>query len=109
MVDSDTIELLWSANKNLEEISAKLDRLIFLYEFSQKRKLKKFKEDVIGRSNIRKEIYNLCDGTKTVNELSKLIRKSLPHTSKELAVLEEAGIITSKDVGGRKKYYVKVF
>lgn len=100
-------ELLWQINKNLEEISAKFDKVISLLEFSKKRELEKFKEEVIGRSMIRKEIYNLCDGTKTVQDLAERLEKSLPHISKELATLEQAGLLMVKEVG-RKRYYEKV-
>ena len=107
MSGKENMELLWNINKNVEEISAKIDRLISLYEFAQKHDLEKFKEEVLGRSKIRGAIYGLCDGTKTVNEISRSIGKSLPHTSKELTVLEDAGLIRSRDIG-RKKYYVRV-
>jgi len=100
-------DLLWQINKNLEEISAKLDRVISLLTLTQKRELEEFKDKIIGRSSIRMEIYNLCDGTRTVQEIAKRVGKSLPHVSSVLSVLEQAGLVISKEVG-RKRYYERV-
>jgi len=107
MEKKEDMELLWQINKNLEEISSKMDMLIFLYKFSQERELQRFKEKALGRSKIRKAIYSMCDGTKTVHEIAQRARKSIQHTSMILKTLEEAGLIESKDVG-RKKYYIRM-
>lgn len=97
-------DLLWQINKNLEEISAKLDRAISLLTLTQKREIEEFKDKIIGRSSIRKEIYDLCDGTKTVQEIAKMVGKSIPHVSNILSILAQAGLVISKDMG-RKRYY----
>lgn len=101
------MELLWQINKNLEEISVKIDRLISFFEFSQKQQLMDFKEKALGRSEVRREIYGLCDGTKTVQDIAKRVGKSVPHISQELSILEEAGLIVAREAG-RKRYYMRV-
>ena len=107
MEEKESMRLLWQINKNLEEISSKIDKLISLYEFAQKHELERFKEKVLGRSRIRREIYGLCDGTKTVREIAQRVGKSMPHVSMVLTTLEEAKLVKPKEVG-RKKYYVRI-
>lgn len=99
--------MLWEINRNLEQVNAKLDRLIALFVLIQKRELDDARRKAIARSEVRREIYNLCDGTKTVQDIAKRLGKSLPHISKELAFLEEVGLVRPIEVG-RKKYYERI-
>ena len=107
MKKSNDVEMLWKINKNLEEISSKIDKLISMYEFTQRHEIERFKDKVLGRSKVRREIYSLCDGNKTVQEIAQRVGKSMPHVSKELTVLEEAKLVKPREVG-RKKYYVRL-
>lgn len=106
MTEREDTRLLWRINKNLEEISYKLDRLISLYQFSQQHELERLKQEVLGRSKIRREVYDLCDGTKTVRDIARRTEKSIQQVSMVLSTLEEAGLIKSRKVG-RKKYYIR--
>lgn len=103
----ENTDLLWEINKNLAEISTKIDILISLYEFSQKHELENYKENVLGRSTIKREIYNLCDGTKTVTDIAQRLEKSMPHISMMLSELEESKLIKA-NVSGRKKYFIRI-
>jgi len=102
----ESTNMLWQIGKSLEEISSKLDRLIYLHEFTQKHELERFKEKILGNSEIRREIYGLCDGTKSVRQIAQRVGKSMPHVSQVLTKLEEAKLVRPKGVG-RKKYYIR--
>lgn len=106
MPEKDIIELLWQINRNLEVLLSKVDKLASLYEVAQKGEFERYKEEVLGRSAIRREIYGLCDGSKTVQEIAQQVGKSMPHVSVELARLEEAKLIKSTEAG-RKRYYIR--
>jgi len=99
-------ELLWKILKTLEDISGKMDRMISLVEFSQKRELEFLIKEAIGKSEVRREIYELCDGTRSVREIADILRKSVPHVSIQIAELEKAGIVKARRVG-KEKYYQK--
>jgi DNA-binding transcriptional ArsR family regulator len=101
------MELLWQINKNLEEISSKMDQLISLYRFVQGHELERSREKVLGKSKIRREIYGMCDGTKTVQEIARMANKSIQHVSMILKTLEKGRLIESKEIG-KKKYYVRI-
>ena len=107
MEKKENMRLLWEINKNLEEISSKIDKLVSMYEFTQKHELENFREKILGRSKIRREIYGLCDGTKTVQEIAARTGKTMPHVSRMLTELEKAKLIKAKELG-RKKYYIRV-
>jgi predicted transcriptional regulator len=100
-------EDIWRIIRVLEEISAKLDRLISIMELTQKRELELLKDEVMGKSEVRREIYNLCDGKRTVKEIANILRKSIQHISTEIAELEKAGIIGVWKIG-KKRYYYKL-
>ena len=105
---SDEKTMLWEMNKNLEEISAKLDKLISLFELSIKHELEEFKAKIIGKSKLKNNVYLLCDGTKTVRDIARHIDKSIQHVSMILSDLEKAGLVKA-NVSGRKKYFIRIF
>jgi DNA-binding transcriptional ArsR family regulator len=100
-------ELLWRILKTLDDISGKIDRMISILEFSQKRELESRIKEAMGKSEIRKEIYELCDGTRSVREIARILGKSVPHVSIQISELEKTGIVKAKRVG-KEKYYQKV-
>jgi hypothetical protein len=107
-VMSEEKTILWQMNNNLEEISAKLDKLVSLFEISRKQELEEFKKKKLGKSQIKKQVYELCDGTRTVNDIARFVDKSIQHISIILSDLEKAGLVVSKTVG-RRKYYIRTF
>jgi len=100
-------ELLWRILKTLEDISGKIDRLTSILEFSQKRDLESRVQEVIGKSEVRRDIYDLCDGTRSVRKIASVLEKSVPHISIQIAELEKAGIVRAKKVG-KEKFYQRV-
>jgi DNA-binding transcriptional ArsR family regulator len=100
-------ELLWRIFKTLDDISGKIDRMITILEFSQKQELESRIREAIGKSEIRKEIYDLSDGTKSVGEIARILGKSVPHISMQISELEKTGIIKPKKIG-KEKYYQRI-
>lgn len=100
--------IFWQMNNNLEDISTKLDKLISLFEISRKQEIEDFKKKLLGRSKIKNGVYELCDGNRTVNDIARVMDKSIQHTSIVLSELEKAGLVKPKTVG-RKKYYIRTF
>ncbi len=91
----------------LEEISAKMGKLLRLIEFTQKDAILRRKKEVLVSSTIRREVYELCNGERTVTEIARILGQKTPNISEQLAILESTGLITSKR-RGRYKYYVKI-
>jgi DNA-binding transcriptional ArsR family regulator len=106
-MDNDTKTIL----ELLKSINAKLDRLDDLQNLlraGQKLSLDESKASVLGSSNLRREIYKLCDGEHTVSEISHAIAKSMPVVSQVLSQLELAGLVAEKREG-KMRYYQKLF
>jgi predicted transcriptional regulator len=55
---------------------------------------------------LRKQVYDLCDGTNSVRGIASLVKKSIQQVSKNLTILENAGLI-KEERRGKEKYYVK--
>jgi DNA-binding transcriptional ArsR family regulator len=92
--------------KRLEEICAKLDRIILLLETSLRQEFSATAERIL-KSESKREIFELCDGKRTVKEVARILNKTLPNVSMQLGEMEKAGLIRSRQVG-RERFYFKV-
>jgi DNA-binding MarR family transcriptional regulator len=90
----------------LEEISGKLDTLTTLSKIGQAKELTLMREQVLGKSNIRRRIYNMCNGENTMNEIATSLKVKLPNVSKEIGILEQSGLVILKKVG-KSRYPVR--
>ncbi len=100
-------DVQWKILKSLEEISGKLDILISIVKLGEKNELTLLKEQVLGSSKVRRAIYELCNGEKTINEIAVSVNQKLPNVSTELRYLEDSGLITIKK-SGKNKYPQRV-
>lgn len=99
----DILGILKEISKKLDMVSRKLDRLLFKGVPEEQELLS---------DPLKKQIYDLCDGNRTVTDILQEVRKTRTITqsriSQILIELEEAGIIESKRGTGdnwRCKYY----
>jgi len=100
-MSTDT-DVQWQMLQTLNDISGKLDNLITLIQLGQKKELTMLKDQVLGRSEVRRKIYNLCTGELTLNEIAKKLNQKLPNISKEISFLEESSLIIIKKSGSTK-------
>jgi DNA-binding transcriptional ArsR family regulator len=99
--------LQWRILKVLEEISGKLDRLISLNELALAGQAASVKEQILARSELRREVYELCNGKRTVSDIAKTLAKSVASVSQILSKLEDARLVKVRK-SGKKRYYEKV-
>jgi len=95
-------DIQWRILKTLEDISGKIDTLIFLQKVGEKNELILLKEQVLGNSKNRRQIYDLCNGDLTLNDIANKVNQKLPNVSVDIHILEEAGLIKIKKVGTNK-------
>lgn len=91
----------------LHEISSKLSDIISLLKLGQKSLIETSKSRLLA-SELRSQVYNLCDGNHTVSQISKELGKHQPLISRYLKELEDGGLLKSERKG-RHVYYVKLF
>ena len=81
----------------LREISTKLDAVLALMKIAFRESIGAAKERSFARSDIKKSIYELCDGKNTVGDMSKDLGKEPAYIRVYLATLEDEGLIVRKD------------
>lgn len=80
----------------LREISSKLDALLAVMRITFRENIEAAKERSFARSDIKKSIYELCDGERTVDEIARRLGKSREYVRVYLVTLEEEGIVVRK-------------
>ncbi|MGD6810112.1 MAG: winged helix-turn-helix domain-containing protein [Candidatus Bathyarchaeia archaeon] len=63
------------------------------------------KKQIILKNEIKKKIYDLCDGKHTVGDIASEIQTTQPNVSYHLSSLLESGLVLYDDIGGKKFYY----
>lgn len=91
------------AVQSLNRIEMKLDEIITLLKMSQASSIETTKEKILA-SPLRKAIYSLCDGKKTVSDISKGLGRSMSMISQTMAKLQEAGLVTEERIGKQRIY-----
>jgi len=81
----------------LREISTKLDALLALMRIAFRDSIEAAKERSLARSEIKKAIYELCDGKNTVDDIAEELKKEPAYIRVYLGTLEEEGLIVKKD------------
>lgn len=97
--------------QTLEEIRDSLNTYLSLYKAIHSKEIQAMKADLL-KVEIRKKIYDLCDGSRTVKEIaqavdpSKLITTVQPLVSYHLSILEGNGLVLHRDDKGQR-YYIR--
>lgn len=78
------------------EIVAKLDAILAVLRIAFREAIEAAKERSFARSDIKKSIYELCDGKNTVDQMSKLLGKDPSYVRVYLGTLEEEGLVVRK-------------
>jgi DNA-binding MarR family transcriptional regulator len=87
----------------LEEISAKLDILISIMKIGQAHSIEILKNNM---SKFELEVYQLCDGKKTVSDIADALGKKIQQVSSYIDTLEKKGLVRHRRIG-KNKYYMK--
>jgi len=78
------------------EIVAKLDAILSVLRIAFRESIESTKERSFARSEIKKAIYDMCDGKNTVDQMSKALGKEPSYIRVYLATLEEEGLVVRK-------------
>jgi DNA-binding transcriptional ArsR family regulator len=90
----------------LHDIEDKLGEIVQILKAQSHEAVEANKRKLLEGSPLRKRIYEMCDGKRSVSRLARMIHKSLQQTSNNVILLENAGLI--KVVRrGKEKYYIR--
>lgn len=87
----------------LYRIEIKLDEIATLLRMSQSASIETTKEKLLA-SPLRKAVYSLCDGNKSVSDISKGLGKSMSMISQVMSKLQEAGLVAEERKGKQRIY-----
>ena len=82
----------------LLRIEQRLDEVASLLKLGQRGQIEQIKTALLN-SNVRKNVYGLCDGNHSVSEMAAKLNKKGPNISRALRDLEEAGLIREVRLG----------
>lgn len=95
--------------KKLEEIRMLINSGLATYKLLNYKAIEDAQKKVL-EVDIRKKIYDNCDGKRSVAQIAQTIfpnepiEKSQPKVSYHLAILEDYGLVKSRDVKGSHYY-----
>lgn len=92
-------------SKRLESLDANLKLWLNLFKLVNAEKIEEMKQKIL-KHDLRRQIYELCDGTLTVGQMAEKIGKKPPHVTYHLNILTSAGLLSYR-VEGREKHYFK--
>lgn len=82
-----------SGKELLKEIQRTLEEFKSIFVLANQEKLAAAKKTLLKEGTIKMQIYNLCDGTKTTQDLAQAIQKSVEYVSSYLSILRREGLI----------------
>jgi len=88
-------DLLKKMQRTLEEIKAVLT-------LTNQDKLAEVKKSLLKEGSVKLQVYNLCDGTKTTQDVAQAIQKSTDYVNSYLSILRREGLIRTVEKDGRQ-------
>jgi len=82
-----------------------LEKILSVLKLANNKVIQQEKESIL-KTEMKKKIYELCDGRHTVNDIANELKTTQPNVSYHLASLMESGLVLFDDLGG-KRYYLK--
>lgn len=86
MLEESEKELLKEVQRTLEEFKS-------IFVLANREKLAVAKKTLLKEGTIKLQIYNLCDGTKTTQEIAQGIQKSVEYVNSYLSILRRDGLV----------------
>lgn len=88
----------------LEKIQSTLEEIRSLIVLVNQDKLRQVKEGLIKKGSVKERIYNMCDDTKTVEEMAQALGKENSYVHSYLSILRREGLIRNVVKDGRHVY-----
>jgi DNA-binding transcriptional ArsR family regulator len=82
-----------------------LEKILSVLKLSNSKAIRQEKEEIL-KNEIKRKIYELCDGKHTVNDIALELKVTQPNVSYHLSSLLESGLVLYDELGG-KRYYFK--
>lgn len=90
------------------KIQRDLEELKSIIVILNQEELEKKKDKLLPKNSIKKQVYDLCDGSKTISELARSIGKSNEYTGSYLSRLRREGLIRKTKIND-EIYHEQIF
>ncbi len=88
--------------KDFEKLQRTLDEIKAILVLSNQEKLEQAKKSLLKEGSIKLQIYNLCDGTKTTQDIAQTIQKTADYVHSYLSILRREGFIRTIEKEGKQ-------
>lgn len=92
------------SSDTLEKILGTLEEIRSLIVLINRDKLAHIKGSLLKAGTVKETIYNMCDGTKTVDEIAQSLGKDNGYVHSYLSILRREGLIQNIVKDGRQVY-----
>jgi Mn-dependent DtxR family transcriptional regulator len=88
----------------LKRMQHTLDDIRSILVLSNQEKLTDAKKKLLKEGSVKRQIYELCDGNKTIQDIAAAIQKSTDYVSSYMTILRREGLIRTVEREGRQVY-----
>ena len=88
----------------LEKIHNTLEEIRSLILLSNQDKLRKIKETLVKPGTVKEKIYNMCDETKSIEDMAQSLGKSRSYIRSYLSILRREGLVRNVVKDGKQVY-----
>jgi len=92
------------SSDTLESICGILEEIRSLIVLANQDKLEKVKEKLLKTGSVKEKIYDMCDETKTAEEMANFLGKDVKYVHSYLSILRREGLIRNTTRDGRQVY-----
>lgn len=91
-------------SEELRNVRLLLEKILAILKLANNEQILKIKNSIL-QSEIKRKIYELCDGKHTVKDIVNALGTTQPNVSYHLSSLLEAGLVLYEDIGGNRYYF----
>jgi nucleoside-diphosphate-sugar epimerase len=95
MPEESEKDILNSMRRTLEDIKA-------ILVLTNQNKLEEAKNQLLKEGSMKRQIYNICDGTKTTKDIATAIQKDIGYVNSYLSILRREGLIRTVEKEGKQ-------
>jgi len=88
----------------LHRIEDRLQEIAETLKVGHRESIRALQTRVIVGSTLRKRIYDLCDGNRSVGRIARMVDRSIQQVSNNITLLQNAGLIREVRIGKEKCY-----
>jgi hypothetical protein len=91
-----------SEKELLKDILRVLGEQKSLFVLANQENLSKMKQELLKEGTVKLQIYDLCDGTKTTQDLTQILKKTSEYMGSYISILRREGLIRTVEKDGKQ-------